>query len=128
MIFNASQRPLSESATTLPTMAATIKGWFRPITLGRVTQAIKDRETVEVIRDQKTRGVMQPFRPQQLVLKPEGERQWKWFMLHAETDLILATNDTVVYRGTRYTVMEKTDYSEYGYVQYDLVDAYTRKL
>jgi len=124
VIASASSIPLSQSWTGLPNVRTTLNGWFRPLTMTKIIKQQEDFQLKEYFYDVKTNGVLQPFSPQQLSIKPEGQRSWIWQMLHATPDLVLKTDDQVIITGTKYRVMEKLDYKEYGYVQYNLVQAY----
>jgi hypothetical protein len=66
-------------------------------------------------------GVIQPFTERQLSLKPEGERAWSWFWLHADPVVTLEIDDVVLFKGVQTRVMAKKDYALYGYVEYHLV-------
>ncbi len=70
-------------------------------------------------------GTWQPFTIEQLKIKPEGQRSWKWFMLHTTTDVVLLTDDVIKKNGQSFVVMEKGNYDENGYVMYHIVDAYS---
>lgn len=124
-IFNAADVPLSELNTNLPNMSTTLSGWFQNIIVGLLTKTTVSNRTVETTVDYDTRGVVQPFTPEQLEIKSEGERSWKWFMLHCQPSLVLQTDDIVTIRNVRYRVMGKLGFDAYGYIQYELVDDYT---
>jgi hypothetical protein len=124
-IFNASDIPLDQVQPNLPSMSATLTGWFQNIVVGLLVKTLVNNRTVETTTDYETRGVMQPFTPEQLEIKAEGERSWKWFMLHCQPSLQLKTDDVVTIRGVRYRVMGKLAFDAYGYLQYELVDDYT---
>lgn len=124
-IFNAANVPLNQLNTNLPNMSTTLEGWFQNIIVGLITKTTVNNRTVETSTDYNTRGVVQPFTPEQLEIKSEGERSWKWFMLHCQPSLALRTDDIITIRGVRYRVMGKLAFDAYGYLQYELVDDYT---
>jgi len=124
-IFNAADVPLSELNTNLPNMSTTLSGWFQNIIVGLITKTVVNNRTVETSVNYDTRGVVQPFTPEQLEIKSEGERSWKWFMLHCQPSLVLQTDDIITIRNVRYRVMGKLGFDAYGYIQYELVDDYT---
>jgi hypothetical protein len=70
-------------------------------------------------------ATLQPFTPRMLQLKPEGQRAWSWFTLHAEPGVILKVDDVVNYLNHQYRVMSKTNFELYGYVLYELVQDFT---
>lgn len=124
-IFNARDIPLGDLNTNLPNMSSALTGWFQNIIVGLITKTIVNNDAVETTVDYETRGVLQPFTPEQLEIKAEGERSWKWFMLHCQPSLQLKTDDVVTIRNVRYRVMGKLAFDAYGYLQYELVDDYT---
>lgn len=123
-ISNASARTVTDSLSPTPTMGSTLLGWFRPIALARVVKVMEDHELREVERPLVTRGVVQPFSATQLSIKPEGERAWKWWMIHATPDLVLLADEVISYRGTRLRIMRQFPYEANGFVQYEAVEAY----
>lgn len=124
-IQNASDIPLSQNGGTLPNVSDVILNWFQAMVFTIVTKTIVNFQLVETGDDINFQGVWQPFSPQQLALKPIGERDWKWFMVHASPNLALTPDQVITYQGTQYRVKEKLDYTNYGYVQYNLIEDYT---
>jgi len=109
----------------LPDVSDALNSWFQNMVFGLVVKTVNIAgELVETETEINFRGVMQPFTFQQLYLKPEGQRAWKWHKLHAEIQLALKPDDVVVYETVQYRVMKKGDYNKYGYVEYDLVQDY----
>lgn len=125
MIKNGSSIPLSQSTGTLPNVSEAMLDWFQPMVFTKITKEQVAFNTVERGVDIKFRGVWQPLSPQQLRIKPEGQRNWKWFMCHSDVDLELNTDEVIKYEGTQFRVMSKKDYVKYGYYEYHLVDDYT---
>ncbi len=125
IITNSKDVPLSQNTGTLPNMADALYSWLQPMTFGVVTKVVENSQVVETKTDISFAGVWQPFTMEQLLLKPMGERSWKWFMVHSLTGLGLQTDDVVTYLGGQYRVMAKGDYNIYGYFYYELVNDYT---
>jgi hypothetical protein len=124
IIDGNTQRIDSSFAPQLPSMSGTVEGWFQNLVIGLITSAVVAGRVQETTTDLTTRGVIQPLSARQIEIKPEGERQWKWYMLHCQPSLRLRNDDTVVIGCDRYRVMSYFDYSQYGYVQYELVRDY----
>lgn len=125
-IFNAGSVPLSKNPGTLPNMADTIMNWFQLLTFEQVTKTVdatfQVQETTTPLQFQ---GVVQPFTAQQLRMKPEGQRLWKWYGIHALPVLQLSPDDVLIDQsGTHFRVMGKTDFTQYGYVYYETVQDY----
>ena len=111
--------------TNMPQMNTTLNGWQAPLQLVRITQSTTDGDvntTEQLITFQ---GVWQPLRDEVLQSKPEGQRSWSWYWIHAVAGTLnLNTADKVVFNGERYKVMEKKDYSLNGFVEYHVVRDY----
>lgn len=122
-IRNANTRPISRSFGPF-VMRGAISGLSRSLSLAKVTQKIVDGRVEEVETPLVTQGVIQPLGLRELELKPEGERSWQWYTIHATTDLVLQTEDVVGYNGERYRVMNTGGYSDYGFVKYEVVKSY----
>ena len=120
----ANKLPASQAATGLPTVRSTLTGWFRPLVLGQVTKSAVDGEIHEAVKELACRGVIQPFGPRELKLKPEGQRSWNWQMLHTEPNVALRDDEEFLIRGVRFRVMSQQNWSEYGYITYELVQGY----
>jgi hypothetical protein len=124
-IPSANTRSVSDAATALPSVQCTIVGWFRPLVLGRITKLIVEGEVRESAAELRCRGVIQPFDDRKLRIKPEGERSWNWQMLHTTPDVKLRNDEEFRIKGVPYRVMSNSDWSEYGYITYELVQDYT---
>lgn len=128
MIMNAKNQTLKNINSNLPNMSGTIQGWFLDVTFKYVTRVLDDdsadftEETEQIIY---TKGVVRPPSAKDLKLMPEGVWAWEWLQIHCLPDVVLDTNQFVIYNDKRYKVMDKKDYSKYGYVRYTLLEAYT---
>lgn len=127
-MMNGKNQTLNNINSNLPNMSGTIQGWFLDITFKYVTCIIDEdsadfsEETEQII---KTKGVVRPPSAKDLKLMPEGAWAWEWLQIHCLPDVKLETNQFVIYDGKRYKVMDKKDYSKYGYVRYTLLEAFT---
>ena len=127
-MMNGKNQTLNNINSNLPNMSGTIQGWFLDITFKYVIRVLDDdsadftEETEQIIH---TKGVVRPPSAKDLKLMPEGAWAWEWLQIHCLPDIKLETNQFVIYDGKRYKVMDKKDYSKYGYVRYTLLEAYT---
>ena len=66
-------------------------------------------------------AVLQPLDPQQLLVKPEGQRQWHWWRMWCTERLDL---DWIVMdvNGIKHRIMSRADWSHNGYYEYELVE------
>jgi len=113
----------------LPNVSAAVSGYSRPITVSRLAKRMQDGELIEEETVVEGMGTLQPFTPQQLQIKPEGQRTWDWMGLHCVanqySNLDFAIDDILTVFGKRYRVMSKRDFTLYGYIQYELVEGFT---
>lgn len=121
---SAARLSVSESASPLPDMSGTIRGYFRPLVMVRVRKTVKDCRVSESQVEIRCAGMIQPFGSRDLRMKPEGQRSWKWVMLHCTPDVALENDEEFTIHGTRYRVMAQFPYQDYGYRQYELVQDY----
>lgn len=123
-ILNASSIPLDTVPSNMPNVSAGMSTWFSLLQFGVITKSTVDFVLQETIETISFRGVWQPFSAEQLQMRPEGERSWPWFMVHAEISLILANDSCIIYKGERYRVMARKDYQLNGYIEYSIVADY----
>lgn len=109
----------------MPDMSMTLSGWQSPLTLIRVYQDIVEGDLLT--REEKIdfQGCWQPLKDEQLQYKPEGQRSWSWYWIHAKSGTLnLQTADKIIFQGKRYKVMAVKDYSLNGYIEYHIIRDY----
>ena len=122
-IGNACDVPLS-GLSAVPRVGAAIMNWFKPLNLVRIRQQTVDFKTVEVEVPVSTFGVIQPFSEKQLEILPEGQRAWRWSMVHSTPDLVLEPGEIIAFGQQKHRVMGQNDYTDEGFVQYRVVNDY----
>lgn len=66
-------------------------------------------------------GVLQPMPARKLLIKPEGQRTWKWWTLWTKKSLDL--DEIIVDKpGRIYRVMSQSDWSSGRYIEYELTE------
>jgi hypothetical protein len=111
-----------------PDMKGVMAGWTRAMTFRKITDEMQDGEISKTATDYPFEGVFEPMTPQRIFFKPEGQRAWRWWMLWTRTDYSITVGDNIVdYNGLKFRVMAKSDWSQGGYVQYDLVQDYVER-
>lgn len=124
--FNFPRQKSLKSLSGMPQMNTTLIGWEVPLSLVKITQDITedgDLSTTETLV--RFLGVWQPLRAEQLELKPEGQRSWEWYWIHAKTGTLnLDTADKVVFNDKQFKVMAVKDYSLNGFIEYELCRDY----
>ena len=124
MIINGKDTPLASSFNTLPDVSDVLPGWFQNLTFQLVTKTLVDYEVVESLTTINTQGVRQPMSAQRISIKPEGQRAWKWETIHCLPDVKLNIDDIIIFDGVKYRVQHKWNWSEYGYLEYEICQAY----
>lgn len=124
MIINGKDTPLENSFSTLPNVSDVLPDWFQSMTFQVVTKDLEDYEVVETLTTITTQGVRQPMNAQRIAIKPEGQRAWKWETIHCLPDVKLNIDDIIIFDGVKYRVMHKWNWAEYGYLEYEICQAY----
>ena len=122
MIINAKDKGLNYVG--LPQVGDVLPGWFQPLQFDIITKSLVDYEVEEVIIPVQTMGVRQPFTSQKLSIKPEGQRAWNWETLHCLPNVPLKIDDKVIFDNKTYRVMNKWDWTEYGYIEVEICQGY----
>lgn len=107
---------------SMPNMAEALWDWDVAVELKLVKKNIADFEVDETsIVDRIFRGILQPMPPQKLLIKPEGQRLWKfwelWTQQFLELDAVIKDSD-----GKTYRVVSKDDWKGAGYFHYELTE------
>lgn len=116
---------ISDINLNLPQMQSAIAGWEVNIYANYITQEMVDGEVVENSHTEKIVGVRQPLKPEEVELKPEGQRAWSWYWLHVDSKYKpLKYEQEVTIKGETYRVMAVKDYSLDGFYEYHVVKGY----
>jgi len=114
-------KPLNQ-ISGMPQMSAAFAGWTTRLVLKTVTQTVVDGFVQDATTDLNVLGTWQPLSPDEIALKPDGQRSWAWYDLHIEGSVLLfATNDRVIYNDLKYKIMAVKDYTLNNYAEYHLV-------
>lgn len=120
-IANGKDIPLNKRMGSIPDVSGALTDYYQSMTFGLITKKTVGFQELEAETPINFQGIMQPFTDRQLYLKPEGQRAWSWFLLHADPTLELEVDAVVIYAGIQTRVMAKKDYRLYGYIEYHLV-------
>lgn len=128
MIINGSSKSLLQNSGTMPNVSGALLNWFQPITLGVLTKTVVDFKLVETVTSITFLGVWEQQSPESLEVKEIGERSWDQIGLWTQPGVALKTDDIVTRLGKQYRIMRKYDWSDSGYLQFELVENYTGEL
>jgi hypothetical protein len=108
----------------MPNLSNVIMGFEETLQFTIVNKTATDHEIVETSATPIIlwfEGSLQPLHNKELLIKPEGERKWKWWSLftdiNLDVDTIITDRDGKIYR-----VMASSDWSQAGYQQYQLTE------
>jgi hypothetical protein len=112
----------------IPNVNDIVKSWSVPMN----AQVIKKKVENRIVKETKTninfKGVpVQPLRPQELQLKPEGQRNWRYFTLFC--DYKFDVDDVIIIESVKYRITGKNDWNisgQYGFCKYELLEDYER--
>lgn len=106
-----------------PQMGEILDGWEFPLTLIKIKQNIVEGDVVTQEEKIDFLGVWQPLKDEQLQFKPEGQRSWSWYWIHAKAGTLnLLTGDKIIFQNKRFKVMNVKDYSLNGYIEYQIIE------
>ena len=96
-----------------------------PTTLRVVVQTVTDFEGVEVQQAPETFDAsLQPLKAQQLLVKSEGERRWRWFTI--VTEKVLKLDDVIQDdEGNKYRVRSAQNWKQAGFYRYEATEGPT---
>lgn len=125
MIINGKNRPLGSGAQFVPDVSNGVMDLMQNVTVGVMQKVNNQGYTTEIPIYTKTMATREPFTARQLEIKPEGQRAWAWYRMRMLINLVLKTDDRFLLNGIKYRVMRSSNYFEYGYNEYDVIEDYS---
>lgn len=123
-IVNGKNIPLNQIGGSVPDVSGALQSYYQKMVFTLITKSVLNFQVVETPSNINIHGTIQPFSARQLQLKPEGQRAWTWYTLHATAATTLKVDDVVIYLGTQYRIMAQTNFSLYGYMLYEMIEDY----
>ena len=124
IIVDAASKTLDQLSPTTPNMRDTVSEWFQTLEFTLIKKAVDNFELVETRTTIIFQGIVESITPQQIQMRPEGERKWGYINVWASAELVLSIDDVFRYQQVNYRVVSKNDWSAYGYVQYECAEDY----
>lgn len=126
-IANGADLPLFAKSGTVPDVSGALQDYYQTMTFTKVAKIVEGYQVAETPTPTTFRGVIMPFTERQLLLKPEGQRAWTWFLVFSDPVLTLQVDDVLTwnYNGKQTRVMARKDMFLYGYVEYHVVQDWT---
>lgn len=122
-LINANKLKIPQNVGGLPDVGAAVMALLQPVTVEIVIQQLVNGYYRPVKNTVSTQASIQPL-PQELAIKMEGERNWRWSLIHILPNVDLDNNDLITIFGAQYKVMKKENWAQYGYINYIVVEGF----
>lgn len=120
--FNGS-KITGAGTSNLINVADIVESWSSPYTVILIKKELVDFKLVETRTPIDIRGMVQNLSTQELELRPEGERNWKWYKLI--TTYHFNNDDVVIVGDKQFRIMgTQNEDTYYGYYRYNMVEDY----
>lgn len=109
-----------------PNMRQAVMAWAEPTRVFVTTKRQVDFKTVESIYETTVNMVRIPT-GQNLDMQTNGQRAWNGETIYCDIALSMKVDDVVCFedvRSKKYRVLNKTDWSKYGYLEYTVLSDY----
>ena len=120
-IINAKDFNIPNNVGGLPDVSAAVMYLLQPVTVMTVTQQMINGYYKPISQTVATQASIQPL-PQELAIKMEGERNWRWSLIHILPNVLLENNDFITLFNIKYKVMKKENWLQNGYISYFVVE------
>ena len=84
---------------SLPRVDSAMNSWGVPLTVNLVSRLLTEFTSIETLTPITTIGILQSYSERELMIRPESERQFQWWMFHvkaSETYSNITTSTTTV--------------------------------
>lgn len=125
MLINAKDKKLSQTISGQPDVSGAVDHFLQSMIFEKMQRSMVDGRMQEIPIQFSALACKQPLSPQLLKVKPTGDRAWSWYMIHSLTDLELKPNDRIKIQGQPFKVMNKSNFKEYGYFYYEIIEDVT---
>ena len=125
MIKNAKDTLLNQNTGCLPDVSSALLNWLQPMQVNQIVKTTVNYSVVEKLTTINFEGVIEAGTPEQIMMKPEGQRSWKWVSIWTHSTVQLNTDDIVTSLGKSYRIKSKSDWYQYGYINYEAHEDYS---
>ena len=107
----------------LPDVSDAVMTLLRHVKIGIVHKSTVEGYTQEITEWRNVLACRQAM-PETLAIRKEGERSWRWSVIYVTPDVLLSTDDMVIFDKVKYRIMEKENWAEYGFLRYNAIEDY----
>lgn len=108
----------------VPNLANAVRGWTTVRTVQRVTKTVVNHRVQETTVDVTLDINLQPMPPQEVVRRPEDQRQWKWWNVIVRRGPLLNIDDVLIADGINYRIVKVHNWTESGFQKYEAIEDY----
>ena len=113
------------SNPAFPVLDSAVSAWTQKLEFVLVGKHKENYKVYESYTAKKIFGFKAPLKPQEIAIKPEGQRKWRWQQIICLPSAKLNIDDIVEFPDKiRYRVQAREQFSEYGFISYHLVEDY----
>ena len=114
---------INQLSANLPDVSEVMNGWEVSMTANYVTQAVVDGAVVDTEVNKPIKGIMQPLKAEEILLKDEGQRSFDWYQVHVRDDVYgeLFTTQILIINSVPYKIKAKKDWVLNGYREYHVI-------
>lgn len=124
MLTNGKNLIIPNNVGGLPDVSAAVDYLLQPVTVQLVIKQMINGYYEPVKTTVNTQASIQPM-DQKLAVKMEGQRNWRWSIIHILPNVDLQNNDLITLFGVEYKVMYRENWFQYGYIMYHVVEGFT---
>ena len=114
---------VNDIVDSLPDLSDVMTQWEVPMTANYVTQSVVDGVVTDTAVSKTIKGIMQPLKAEEIMLKDEGQRSWDWYQVHIRESAYgeLFTTQILIINGINYKIKAKKDWVLNGYREYHAI-------
>ena len=114
---------INDIMDSLPDLSDVMTQWEVPMTANYVTQTVVDGVVTDTQVNKAIKGIMQPLKAEEVLLKDEAQRNWSWYQVQVRQDLYgeLYPTQILILNNIPYKIMAKKDWVLNGYREYHAI-------
>ena len=114
---------INQLSANLPDVSEVMNGWEVNMTANYVAQEVVDGVIADTQVNKAIKGIMQPLKAEEIMLKDEGQRSWDWYQVHIREAAYgeLFTTQILIINSIPYKIKAKKDWVLNGYREYHAI-------
>lgn len=114
---------INQLSANLPDVSEVMNGWEVPMVANYVTQTLVDGAVVDTEVNKPIKGISQPLKAEEVLLKDEAQRNWSWYMVQVRETTYgeLFPTQILIINSVPHKIMAKKDWTLDGYREYHVI-------